>query len=154
MTRRIAKQISKLYWLILYIKMGSFDDLLVELEGTGWYQKRILYFLLCPIFFLMPFAFLNQIFLLHMPGKGIIILIILDPRPSQNNVTYRATKLGRLAYKYYGIYNCRSLVYTSRRNQSRSSEHISGCLESHFFAHGIGPWLQHASKPMYNVLRK
>lgn len=47
----------------------TFDDLLEELEGSGWYQKRLLFLLLCPIFFLMPFAFLNQIFVLHIPSK-------------------------------------------------------------------------------------
>ena len=49
--------------------MGGFDDLLEEIEGTGWYQKRITYLILCPIFFLMPFAFLNQVFALHIPSN-------------------------------------------------------------------------------------
>ena len=49
--------------------MAGFDDLLAEIEGTGWYQKRLVYFLMVPLFFLMPFAFLNQIFVLTAPGK-------------------------------------------------------------------------------------
>ena len=49
--------------------MSGFDDLLAEIEGTGWYQKRLVYFLLGPLFFFMPFAFLNQIFVLSIPGK-------------------------------------------------------------------------------------
>lgn len=48
-------------------KMGGFDDLLAELEGTRWYQRRMIWFLLVPLFFLMPFAFLNQIFVLSVP---------------------------------------------------------------------------------------
>jgi hypothetical protein len=48
--------------------MGAFDDLLVELQGSGWYQKRIVYFMIGPIFFITPFAFLSQIFVLHIPG--------------------------------------------------------------------------------------
>jgi hypothetical protein len=48
---------------------SSFDDLLGEIDGNGWYQRRLLYFLLFPIFFFMPFAILNQIFVLHIPGK-------------------------------------------------------------------------------------
>ncbi len=50
--------------------MGTtdFDDILVDIEGNGWYQKRLTYLLLCPIFFFMPFAFLCQIFVLHIPG--------------------------------------------------------------------------------------
>ena len=52
---------------------GSFDDLLLDLEGNGWYQKRITYLLLCPIFFFTPFAFLNQVFVLHIPGKDIAV---------------------------------------------------------------------------------
>merc|ERR1711862_623919 len=47
--------------------MGGFDDLLDDIEGTGWYQKRLVYFLMGPLFFLMPFAFLNQIFVLTIP---------------------------------------------------------------------------------------
>ena len=47
--------------------MAGFDDLLAEIEGDGWDQKRLIYFLLGPVFFLMPFAFLNQIFVLSIP---------------------------------------------------------------------------------------
>lgn len=46
----------------------AFDDLLKDIEGNGWYQKRITIFLLGPIFFIVPFTFLNQIFVLHIPG--------------------------------------------------------------------------------------
>ena len=50
--------------------MGTdFDDLLAEIEGTGWYQKRLVYFLLGPLFFVVPFAFLHQIFVLAQPSK-------------------------------------------------------------------------------------
>ena len=49
--------------------MAAFDDLLLLIEGTGWYQKRMTYLLLCPIFFFTPFAFLVQIFVLHIPGE-------------------------------------------------------------------------------------
>ena len=48
---------------------GGFDDILLQIKGTGWYQKRATYFLLGPIFFFMPFAFLNQVFVLHIPGE-------------------------------------------------------------------------------------
>ena len=53
--------------------MGGFDDLLDDIEGTGWYQKRLVYFLIGPLFFLMPFAFLNQIFVLTIPGKTFLV---------------------------------------------------------------------------------
>ena len=49
--------------------MTDFDDLLAEIEGTGWYQKRLVYFLLGPLFFVVPFAFLHQIFVLAQPSK-------------------------------------------------------------------------------------
>ena len=54
--------------------MSAFDDLLEEIEGTGWYQKRLVYYLLAPLFFFMPFAFLCQIFVLYIPGKIIHFL--------------------------------------------------------------------------------
>ena len=56
----------------------EFDDVLEELWGSGWYQKRLVYFLLCGIFFFTPFAFLNQVFVLHIPGnvkKNLLLLI-------------------------------------------------------------------------------
>ena len=48
---------------------GSFDDLLTQIEGNDCYQKRLTYIVLCTLFFLMPFAFLNQVFILHVPGN-------------------------------------------------------------------------------------
>ena len=47
----------------------EFDDVLEELWGSGWYQKRLVYFFLCGIFFFTPFALLNQLFVLHIPGN-------------------------------------------------------------------------------------
>jgi hypothetical protein len=47
---------------------NGFDELLADLEGTGWYQNRIAWFLIAPLFFVTPFAFLNQIFVLYIPG--------------------------------------------------------------------------------------
>ena len=48
---------------------SAFDDLLAEITGTGWYQKRLVYFLLAPIFFVVPFTFLHQIFVYNQNGK-------------------------------------------------------------------------------------
>ena len=48
---------------------SAFDDLLSEITGTGWYQKRLVYFLLAPIFFVVPFTFLHQIFVYNQNGK-------------------------------------------------------------------------------------
>ncbi len=48
---------------------SKFDELLTEIEGNKWYQKRLVWGLIGPLFFLMPFAFLNQVFVLSIPGK-------------------------------------------------------------------------------------
>ena len=45
----------------------DFDDILEDLGGLGKYQKRLLYLLLGPVFFIMPFAFITQIFVVHSP---------------------------------------------------------------------------------------
>ena len=45
----------------------AFDDLLDDLGGMGRFQKRLLYFLLGPVFFIMPFPFLVQLFVVHSP---------------------------------------------------------------------------------------
>jgi len=39
-----------------------------ELGGFGKYQKRLLYMLLCPLFLIMPFPMLHQVFVLHAPS--------------------------------------------------------------------------------------
>eukprot|EP00092_Neocalanus_flemingeri_P014336 GFUD01015463.1.p1 GENE.GFUD01015463.1~~GFUD01015463.1.p1 ORF type:complete len:584 (+),score=109.85 GFUD01015463.1:144-1895(+) len=48
-------------------KEGDFDDIIDDLGGLGSYQKRLLYFLLGPLFFIMPFPLLHQVFVLHTP---------------------------------------------------------------------------------------
>lgn len=45
----------------------DFDLILDDLGGLGKYQKRLLYGVLGPVFFIMPFAFLTQIFVVHSP---------------------------------------------------------------------------------------
>jgi len=48
-------------------KEGDFDDIIDDLGGLGKYQKRLLFFLLGPLFFIMPFPLLHQVFVLHSP---------------------------------------------------------------------------------------
>lgn len=48
---------------------ADFDAILDEIWGNGKYQKRLTVVLLGGVFFLMPFALLVQVFVLHMPGK-------------------------------------------------------------------------------------
>ena len=51
----------------------EFDDIIDELWGNGWFQKRLIFFLLGVIFLFTPWAFLNQVFVLHKPGKNILV---------------------------------------------------------------------------------
>ena len=39
----------------------DFDDIIEMLGGFGKYQKRLLYLLLGPLFFIMPFPLLHQV---------------------------------------------------------------------------------------------
>jgi len=48
-------------------KEGDFDDIIDDLGGLGKYQKRLLILLLGPLFFIMPFPLLHQVFVLHSP---------------------------------------------------------------------------------------
>ena len=53
-------------------EMGAGEDfevILEEIWGSGKYQKRLTLVLLGNLFFLMPFALLVQMFVLHIPGK-------------------------------------------------------------------------------------
>ena len=47
--------------------MKEFEDLIDEIGGQGWFQKRLLYVVLAPLFFFLPLSWLNEIFLLHTP---------------------------------------------------------------------------------------
>ena len=40
---------------------ADFDDLIERLGGFGKYQKRLLYLLLGPLFFIMPFPLMHQV---------------------------------------------------------------------------------------------
>ena len=40
---------------------ADFDDLIERLGGFGKYQKRVLYLILGPLFFIMPFPLLHQV---------------------------------------------------------------------------------------------
>jgi len=48
-------------------KEGDFDDIIDDLGGLGKYQIRLLVLLLGPLFFIMPFPLLHQVFVLHSP---------------------------------------------------------------------------------------
>ena len=47
----------------------DFEVILEEIWGSGKYQKRLTLVLLGNLFFLMPFALLVQMFVLHIPGQ-------------------------------------------------------------------------------------
>jgi len=59
----------------------DFDDILEELGGMGRYQKKILYLLLGPLFFILPFPLLHQVLVLHAP-KHECLLPPAVPTPS------------------------------------------------------------------------
>jgi len=51
---------------------SSFDDTIEQLGGFGRYHKRLLYLLLGPLFFIMPFPLLHQVFVLHVPDHSCV----------------------------------------------------------------------------------
>ena len=92
---------------------SAFDDLLAEINGTGWYQKRLVYFLLGPLFFVVPFTFLHQIFVYNQNGK--IKTFFLNFKKLQIFAlhNFNCTKL----FCYFLLTTLkifRSLVYSSR----------------------------------------
>lgn len=67
--------------------MKEFDDLMQEIKGTGWYINRLLWFLLVPVFFLMPFQFLHQLFVLSIPAHYCTPPEGLEPETLGMNLT-------------------------------------------------------------------
>ena len=59
--------------------MKEFEELIDEINGQGFYQKRLLYFVLSPLFFFLPLSWLNELFLLHVPSHWCY-------HPSQDNL--------------------------------------------------------------------
>jgi hypothetical protein len=59
--------------------MKEFEELIEEINGQGFYQKRLLYFVLSPLFFFLPLSWLNELFLLHVPSHWCY-------HPSQDNL--------------------------------------------------------------------
>jgi len=67
--------------------MKEFDELMGEVKGSGWYVNRLLWFLLVPVFFLMPFQFLHQIFVLSVPPHYCTPPEGLEPETLAMNLT-------------------------------------------------------------------
>ena len=57
----------------------DFDDVLDDLGGLGKYQKRLLFFLLGPLFFIMPFPLLHQVLLNDMSSVLVMSKMMTSP---------------------------------------------------------------------------
>ena len=48
--------------------MKELEDIIEEVGGQGCYQKRLLYFVLSPLFLLLPLSFVAEVFYLSVPN--------------------------------------------------------------------------------------
>ena len=48
--------------------MKELEDIISEVGGHGIFQKRLLYLILAPIYFLLPLYWMNELFFLHIPS--------------------------------------------------------------------------------------
>lgn len=48
--------------------MKELEDIITEVGGHGTFQKRLLYLILAPIYFLQPLYWMNELFFLHVPS--------------------------------------------------------------------------------------
>ena len=53
--------------LDLVANMNELEEVIEEVGGSGWFQKRLLYFVLGPVFVLLPLAEVNELFVLNTP---------------------------------------------------------------------------------------
>jgi len=67
--------------------MKEFDDLMQEIKGSGWHTKRLLWLLLVPVFFLMPFQFLHPVLVLSIPSHYCTPPAGLEPETLGMNLT-------------------------------------------------------------------
>ena len=47
--------------------MKDLEDIIIEVGGQGKYQKRLLYLVLSPLFFLLPLSWMTEVFYLNSP---------------------------------------------------------------------------------------
>ena len=47
--------------------MKDLEDIIKEVGGNSTFQKRLLYFVLSPLFFLLPLSWMSQVFFLNLP---------------------------------------------------------------------------------------
>ena len=47
--------------------MKDLEDIIKEVGGNGTFQKRLLYFVLGPLFFLLPLSWMSDVFFLNVP---------------------------------------------------------------------------------------
>ena len=48
--------------------MKELEDIITEVGGHGTFQKRLLYLILAPVYFLQPLYWMNELFFLHVPS--------------------------------------------------------------------------------------
>ena len=48
--------------------MKELEEIITEVGGKGTFQKRLLYLILAPIYFLQPLYWMNELFFLHVPS--------------------------------------------------------------------------------------
>jgi len=112
-----------------------------EVEGTGWYIKRLLWFLLVPVFFLMPFQFLHQLFVLAIPTHNCkppanlspeSILAECEAMNNQGGINQECTLMNRTEWKSTFLPLALAPDYVMRPSQCEmynvTSETLSGFL--------------------------
>ena len=53
--------------LIEEAEMKDLEDIINEVGGQGKYQRRLLYYVLSPLFFLLPLSWMSEVFYLNAP---------------------------------------------------------------------------------------
>jgi len=112
---------------------ADFDDLIERLGGFGKYQKRLLYLLLGPLFFIMPFPLMHQVFVLHVPEHSCSLPAEMDMEAlGFNNLsTYQEVMLPKELNAYYQMTTsaCNYLQFSPQKIEEVRSK--SGELENY-----------------------
>ena len=92
--------------------MKELEDIISEVGGHGTFQKRLLYLILGPVYFLQPLYWMNELFFLHVPNHW------CNPPTGVNSLNDTRFKECYIPRKELdnSFENCKMLFYNSSFN--------------------------------------
>ena len=102
--------------------MKELEDIISEVGGHGMFQKKLLYLILAPVYFLQPLYWMNELFFLHVPSHWCNHPTIANPL---NETLFKECYIPRKELDN-SFENCKILLHTNYlTSESKISQSIS-----------------------------